>query len=123
MDKLDEIILSVLNDDGLCERGKKKQAQRRKMLRDAINWQMAVELVMTVKSHPVPSYPKGGIVEGPQMAVVGDKEGPECVFPDEQLKQAGLIIDEIQFMEGEKTRIEITDEIVRLALLKRGIIK
>lgn len=124
MDKLDEIILSVLSDDGLCHRGKQKQAERRRKLRAAINAYMALELKRRIMgSQPVPSFPSGGICEGPQTAVIGAKKGPEYVLPDEQLKQAGVIIDEVQFMEEEKTREEITNEIVRLALLKRGIIK
>lgn len=102
MDKLDEIILSVLSDDGLCHRGKQKQAERRRKLRKAIDQYMAIESSLRiVYSHPVPSFQSGGFASNPPMAVVGDKEGPECVLADEQLKQAGLIIDEIQWFESE----------------------
>lgn len=103
MDKLDEIILSVLSDDGLCIRGKRKQAERRRRLRQAIDMYLALELAMNIrKSQPVPSFPKGGISEGPKMAVIGAKEGPEYILTDEQLQRIALINDEIQFNEQDK---------------------
>jgi hypothetical protein len=73
MDKLDEIILSVLSDDGLCHRGKQKQAERRRKLRKAIDQYISGQLTGKVEISINPIY----------------------LGPD-------LIIDELQFNEQDK---------------------